>query len=124
MLCINSVLTMQMELVPLRTYNLQLSGIERLPMLEILEANTLSVSSTKRVEVLRKTLTDVQADESRIRSNLAAVSASDALRTRLMRALDADETKIEQLGNSIAEATAAADKAHRTLVDAIAALHI
>jgi hypothetical protein len=76
------------------------------------------------VEALRKTLNEVQADESRIRSNLASVSASDALRTRLMRALDADETKIEQLGTSITDATAAADKAHRTLADAIAALHI
>lgn len=104
--------------------NDSLNAAGRTALRHVIDLRRDEARKRAEVEVLRKTLTDVQADESRIRSNLAAVSASDALRTRLMRALDADETKIEQLGNSIAEATAAADKAHRTLVDAIAALHI
>ena len=76
------------------------------------------------VEGLRKTLEEVQADEERIRNNLGVVNAGDALRARLTKALDADETRIEQLRNAMADATAAVDKAHRALVDAISALRI
>ena len=76
------------------------------------------------VDALRKALDDVQSDETRLRDNLGAVSAGDALRTRLTKALDADETRIEQLRTAIADATSAAEKAHRALADAIAALHI
>ena len=80
----------------------------------------------KQAEVaqLQRALDDVQADEDRIRKNLAAVGAGDALRTRLMRALDADETRIEQLRKSIADAAADVGKAHRALADAIATLRI
>ena len=63
-------------------------------------------------------------DEDRIRRNLAAVAPNDALHARLTRALDADETKLEQLGGSLEQATAAADKAHQALADAVAALKI
>jgi hypothetical protein len=63
-------------------------------------------------------------DEERIRRNLAAVAANDALHTRLTRALDADETKLDQLGQGIDQATAAADKAHQTLADAAGALKL
>jgi hypothetical protein len=72
----------------------------------------------------RKLLDGVQADEDRIRKNLAAVSSGDALRLRLTKALDADETRIEQLGKNIDDAQAAADKAHQALADAVATLHI
>jgi hypothetical protein len=57
-------------------------------------------------------------DEDRIRRNLAAVAANDALHARLTKALDADETKLEQLAAAIDQATAAADKAHQVLADA------
>jgi hypothetical protein len=63
-------------------------------------------------------------DEDRIRRNLAAVSANDALHTRLTRALDADETKLEQLAQAIEQATAAADKAHQALADAAGSLRL
>jgi hypothetical protein len=80
----------------------------------------------KRAEIdsLNKTLEAVQSDEDRLRQNLAAVSAGDALRSRLTKALDADETRIDQLHGAIADATSAAEKAHKALADAIAALHI
>ena len=80
----------------------------------------------KRAEIdsLDKTLEGVQADEDRLRQNLASVSAGDALRTRLTKALDADETRIEQLRAAIADATSVAEKAHKAVADAIAALHI
>jgi hypothetical protein len=73
---------------------------------------------------LRKQLSDAQDDEDRIRKNLTAVSAGDALRSRLTKALDADETKIDDLRKSIADAQTAADQSHRALADAVGALHI
>jgi hypothetical protein len=63
-------------------------------------------------------------DEDRIRRNLAAVAANDALHARLTRALDADETKLEQLNQAIEQATAAADKAHQVLAEAAGSLRI
>jgi hypothetical protein len=66
----------------------------------------------------------VLQDEDRIRRNLTAVAANDALHTRLTRALDADETKLDQLGQAIEQATAAVDKAHRALADAVGALKL
>jgi hypothetical protein len=63
-------------------------------------------------------------DEDRIRRNLAAVQPNDALHARLTRALDADETKLDQLGQAIEQATAAVDKAHRAFADAVASLKL
>jgi hypothetical protein len=63
-------------------------------------------------------------DEDRIRRNLAAVAVNDALHARLTRALDADETKLDQLNQAIEQATIAVDKAHRTLADAAASLRL
>jgi hypothetical protein len=82
--------------------------------------------SRKQAEVAQqqKLLNDVQQDEDRIRKNLAAVTSADPLRARLTKALDADETRIEQLRKAIDDAQADADKAHRALADAVAALHI
>jgi ATP-dependent Clp protease ATP-binding subunit ClpA len=66
----------------------------------------------------------VLQDEDRIRRNLAAVPANDALHARLTRALDADETTLERLGQAIEQATAAADKAHQVLADAAGSLRL
>lgn len=63
-------------------------------------------------------------DEDRIRRNLAAVAANDALHGRLTRALDADETKLDQLNQLIEQASAAVDKAHQALVAAASTLTI
>lgn len=68
--------------------------------------------------------TAIEQDEDRIRKNLEAVAANDALHARLTRALDADETRLEQLATAIDQATAAADKAHQALADAVGALKI
>ncbi|HEY2616199.1 MAG TPA: DUF4139 domain-containing protein [Acetobacteraceae bacterium] len=79
----------------------------------------------------RATVTQLKAqqaavlqDEDRIRHNLAAVPANDALHARLTRALDADETRLEQLGQALDQATAAADKAHQALADAAGSLRL
>jgi hypothetical protein len=66
----------------------------------------------------------VLQDEDRIRRNLAAVAANDALHARLTRALDADETKLEQLGAAIEQATATVDKARQALADAAGSLRL
>ena len=66
----------------------------------------------------------VETDEKRLRDNLGAVQAGDALRTRLVRLLDADETQHAQLDAAVDAANATATKAHQALVDAIAGLRL
>jgi hypothetical protein len=63
-------------------------------------------------------------DEDRIRRNLAAVTPNDALHGRLTRALDADESKLDQLAQAIDQATESADKAHQALADAARSLNL
>jgi hypothetical protein len=80
----------------------------------------------KQAEVARQRslLDNIQQDEDRIRKNLAAVTSADPLRARLTKALDADETKIDQLRTAIDQTETEADKSHRALADAVATLHI
>jgi len=90
----------------------------------------LRLAALRQDEAAKRTVVDqlkaqqavVLQDEDRIRRNLAAVAANDALHARLTRALDLDETKLEQLNQAIDQATAAVDKAHRALVEAAASL--
>jgi hypothetical protein len=63
-------------------------------------------------------------DEDRIRRNLAAVAPNDALHARLTRALDADETRLDQLNQWVEQANAAADRAHQALADAAGSLKL
>ena len=80
----------------------------------------------RRIELdrLKEQLVAVAADEERIRKNLDAVSANDALHTRLTRALDADETRIAQIAQSIEQAEGAVQRAHQALADAVRSLRI
>jgi hypothetical protein len=82
--------------------------------------------ATKRatLDQLKAQQAAVLQDEDRIRRNLGAVAANDALHARLTRALDADETKLEQLGAAIEQATATVDKAHQALADAAGSLRL
>jgi hypothetical protein len=73
---------------------------------------------------LQRQLEAVAQDEDRLQKNLAVVAGNDALHTRLTQALDADETRIAQLNASLAQARAAADRAHQALGDAAANLRI
>ena len=50
---------------------------------------------------LKAALADVEHDEDRLRANIAAVPANDALHTRLIRQLDASETRIAALTKEI-----------------------
>ncbi len=74
------------------------------------------------LEQLKAQQAAVLQDEDRIRRNLAAVAANDALHARLTRALDLDETRLEQLNLAIEQATASVDRAHQALVEAAASL--
>ncbi len=76
------------------------------------------------VQQLKVQQATILQDEDRIRRNLAAVSANDAFHTRLARALEADETRLDQLSQAIDQATAAADKAHQVLADAASSLRL
>lgn len=66
----------------------------------------------------------VDTDEQRVRSNLAVVSGGDAIRTRLLRQLDADETRHAQLANAVNAANAAIIAAHTALVNAVSTLRL
>ena len=96
----------------------------RAALRHVLDLRQDEAHKTAEVERQRKLLDDVLADEERIRKNLSALAAADALRSRLLRALDVDETKIEQLRKSIDDAVAEADAAHRALAAAVTALRI
>lgn len=94
-------------------------ALERIAGLRQDEAN-------KRNEVARliREIEAVERNEDRIRRNLQAVPVGDALHTRLTRQLDADETKIAGLRQSIEQATQAADAARKVYSDAVAGLKL
>lgn len=72
----------------------------------------------------QRQLDAVARDEDRIRKNLAVVAGNDALHARLTRELAADETRMEQPAALLADARAAADKAHQALAEAATNLRI
>jgi hypothetical protein len=102
----------------------KLNPAGRAALRHVLDLRQDKARKSAEVERQRKLLEDVLADEDRTRKNLGAVAATDALRSRLTRALDADETRIEQLRKSIDEAVSELLKAYRDLADAVAALQI
>jgi hypothetical protein len=73
---------------------------------------------------LRKQMDNDLADEDRLRKNLVVVTAGDALRTRLVQALDAAETRAEDLRKRIGSAEIDAVKARQAVVEAVGALKI
>ncbi|WP_158933037.1 DUF4139 domain-containing protein, partial [Acidisphaera sp. S103] len=104
------------------TQNLNPSG--RTELRHILDLRQQAARKSADLDRQRKRLDDVLADEDRIRKNLGVVTATDALRSRLIRALDDNETTIEALRKSIALAETALAKAHQDLADAVSALRI
>ncbi len=68
---------------------------------------------------LKGELTDVEHEEDRLRANIGAVPANDALHTRLIRQLDAAETRIATLSKAIEQAASAATSAHAALEQAV-----
>ena len=73
---------------------------------------------------LKAQTAEVEHDEDRLRRNIAAVPASDALHGKLVRALEADEDKLATLTAATAQAEAAATAARQALEQAVAALRL
>ena len=67
---------------------------------------------------------EIEHDEDRLRRNIAAVAATDALHGRLLRALDADEEKLAALTTAEAQADAATTQARAALEKAVAELRL
>ena len=82
--------------------------------------------ATRRGEVarLRKEQDDIERDQERLRRNLGAVPAGDALHRRLLGQLDADETRLATLRQSMEQASLGAERAQKALADAVANLKI
>jgi hypothetical protein len=102
----------------------KLNPAGRAALRHVLDLRQDEARKAAEVDRQRKLLDNVLADEDRIRKNLSAVADADALRSRLLRALDTNETRIEQLRKSIDDAVAEVDSAHRALAAAVAALRI
>jgi hypothetical protein len=77
----------------------------------------VSVREAAREAATRR-FAELEADQERVRKNLAAVPPADALHGRLLRQLEALEGQMEQQRRTIAEARAAAEQARRELENA------
>jgi Domain of unknown function (DUF4139) len=99
-----------------------LSQVARSALLRLASLRQDEAAKRAAVDQLKAQQAAVLQDEERIRRNLAAVAANDALHARLTRALDLDESRLEQLNQAIEQATTAADKAHQALVEAASSL--
>ena len=100
------------------------SEAARAALKRVADLRSQEAARTEEREQLRTQQEAVEKDEERLRANLAAVQSADALRTRLVRQLDADETRHAQLDTAIATADDAVAKAHKALVDAVAAIKL
>ncbi len=80
--------------------------------------------STKaaEVEALAERATEIDADQERVRRNLGAVPAADAMHGRLLRQLEALENRMDEVRRNQAQARAAAVQAQRELEMAISRL--
>jgi hypothetical protein len=95
------------------------SALKRISDLRIQEA-----ARTADRDALATQQEAVDTDEQRVRANLAAVGAGDAIRVRLLRQLDADETRHAQLETAINAANTAITAAHTALVNAVSTLRL
>ncbi len=73
---------------------------------------------------LRAQIAAIEKDEARLRENLGAVAANDALRGRLTRLLDTDETRIAALAADLERAVQSVAAAHAATIDAIGTLSL
>lgn len=83
------------------------------------DLRTAKAARDAEVTRLGEQVSQIEGDEERIRQNLAAVPANDALHVRLVRQLDAAETRIEAIRRGIEQARQAAEIAQRDLTRAV-----
>ncbi len=84
---------------------------------------TLAAREAER-DRLKAQTTEVEHDEDRLRRNIGAVPANDALHGKLVRALEADEDRLTDLKTAAAQADAAATQARAMLEQAVATLRL
>jgi hypothetical protein len=95
------------------------AALQHLAALRSAEADRLAERDRLKAE-----RSEAEHNQDRIRKNLAAISSTNALHARFLRQLDAEETRIGKLADSIAQAETAADAAHEALARAIGELKI
>ena len=100
------------------------SDAARAALNRIGELRTAEGARASERDALHAQLAAVERDEERLRNNLNAVPSGDALHSRLVRQLDADETRIGQLNQFIDAADQAVQRAHQALADAVSSLKI
>lgn len=109
----------------LRVLNMQgLGDTARAALSHVRDLRAQEATHTAERDQLQSQRDAADKDEERIRANLAAVSSGDALRTRLVKQLDNDETRIAQLDSQIEQANRAIDQSHQVLLTAIANLKL
>ena len=101
-----------------------LTGPARAALQHIADLRAAEAAHVAERDRMAAQVADADRDEYRIRQNLAAVPANDALHTRLVRQIEANEDKIAALGTSIDQANTAADQAHQALAAAVQQLQL
>lgn len=86
---------------------------------QLAELRTAEAARVAEHERLKGEFADIEHEEERLRKNIAAVPPNDALSTRLIRQLDASETRIAALTKSIEQASVAVVAAHAALEQAV-----
>jgi hypothetical protein len=106
-----------------RIFGLQgLDPAARAALQRLAELRAARAATSAELERLIAESRQIDADQERIRRNLAAVPATDALHGRLLRQLEAHETRIDALRRAQDQARAAIAQAQKDLESAIARL--
>ena len=100
------------------------SPAARAALQRIADLRQVEAARTAERDTLNSQRDQVNSDEERLRANLGAVGPGDAVRSRLLRQLDADETRLADLTGAIGRAEAAVTAAHKALTDAVASLRL
>ena len=118
-----SVALLEGEPAIARVLGLQgLSPTARTALQRIVDLRAARAARDTELERLDEQASQIDSDQERVRRNLAAVPATDALHGRLLRQLEALETRMEALRKAQDQARAGAEQAQKDLEAAIARL--
>ena len=116
-----SVALLDGEQAVARVIGLQgLDPAARAALQRLVELRAARTAKAAEMERLRAQGEEIERDQERIRRNLGAVPANDALHGRLLRQLEAQETRMEALRRSQEAARAAVEAAQRAFEVAVA----
>jgi hypothetical protein len=118
-----SVALLEGEQAIARVLGLQgLDPAARTALQRLVDLRAARATRDAEVEKLEAQTAEIETDQERVRRNLAAVPATDALHGRLLRQLEALETRMQALRRSQEQARTAAEQAQRDLEAAIGRL--